>query len=221
MYIYIFHISLSSLITLLGLLTLLFQLKFESWESNPIPSMSSQIVRSASRTARSLLSASKNSRFYSGKSFFFLTFYFICTFESFDSQCFDRSLRNDSTILFFFDIYYIIQRKCWILCLLLLENRSYWPLIIRFIWEMFKLFAEGRAVSAAAAVTFSGKLPYLVSSFGRAGSSTASRSWLSGAIAIPAAGYVCCACFFIAILLWKVWDSVYFCTGFLYVFDLV
>ncbi|KAH9775114.1 nucleoside diphosphate kinase III [Citrus sinensis] len=54
---------------------------------------------------------------------------------------------------------------------------------------MFKLFAEGRAVSAAAAVTFSGKLPYLVSSFGRAGSSTASRSWLSGAIAIPAAGY--------------------------------
>lgn len=113
---------------MLGLLTLLFQLKFESWESNPIPSMSSQIVRSASRAARSLLSASKNSRFYSGK---FLTFYFICTFESFDSQCFDRSLRNDSTILFFFDIYYIIQRKCWILCLLLLENRSYWPLIIR------------------------------------------------------------------------------------------
>lgn len=185
--------------------------------------MSSQIVRSASRaaTARSLLSASKNSRFYSGKSFFFFTFYFTCTFESFDSHCFDRSLRNDSTILFFFDIYYIIQRKCWIFCLLLLENRSYWPLIIRFIWEMFKLFAEGRAVSAAAAVTFSGKLPYLVSSFGRAGSSTASRSWLSGAIAIPAAGYVCCACFFIAILLWKVWDSVYFCTGFLYVFDLV
>ncbi|KDO76551.1 hypothetical protein CISIN_1g026399mg [Citrus sinensis] len=52
-----------------------------------------------------------------------------------------------------------------------------------------RFYSEGRAVSAAAAVTFSGKLPYLVSSFGRAGSSTASRSWLSGAIAIPAAAY--------------------------------
>lgn len=66
---------------------------------------------------------------------------------------------------------------------------------------MVKPFAEGRAVAAAAAVTFSGKLPYLVSTFGRAGSSTASRSWLTGALAIPAAGYVCCACFFVAILL--------------------
>lgn len=76
--IYIFFISLFQVLSLcwslLGLLTLLFQLKFESWESNPIPSMSSQIVRSASRAARSLLSASKNSRFYSGKSFFFLVF---------------------------------------------------------------------------------------------------------------------------------------------------
>lgn len=53
-----------------------------------------------------------------------------------------------------------------------------------------RFYSEGRAVSAAAAVTFSGKLPYLVSSFGRAGSSTASRSWLSGAIAIPAAAYM-------------------------------
>uniref|UniRef100_A0A251LDM1 Nucleoside diphosphate kinase n=1 Tax=Manihot esculenta TaxID=3983 RepID=A0A251LDM1_MANES len=76
--------------------------------------MSSQIFRSASRAARSLLSASKTSRFCS----------------------------------------------------------------------------EGRTVAAAAAVAFSGKAPFLASAFGRTGSANASRQWISGALAIPAAVYM-------------------------------
>ncbi|XP_044477313.1 nucleoside diphosphate kinase 3-like [Mangifera indica] len=48
-------------------------------------------------------------------------------------------------------------------------------------------YSERRAVAAAAAVTFSGKVPFLASNFGRAGSSNVSRGWLSGALALPAA----------------------------------
>lgn len=44
-------------------------------------------------------------------------------------------------------------------------------------------------MAAAAAVTFSGKVPFLASNFGRAGSSNVSRGWLSGALALPAAGW--------------------------------
>ncbi|KAF8027795.1 hypothetical protein BT93_E0654 [Corymbia citriodora subsp. variegata] len=76
--------------------------------------MSSQLCRSASRAARTLLSASKNSRFYS----------------------------------------------------------------------------EGRAVAAAAAVTIAGKSSILSSSFVRAGSANASRGWITGALALPAAVYM-------------------------------
>jgi hypothetical protein len=48
------------------------------------------------------------------------------------------------------------------------------------------LFVEGRAV--AAAVSFSGKLPFLASVHGRTGSSNVARQWISGALAFPAAG---------------------------------
>ena len=50
-----------------------------------------------------------------------------------------------------------------------------------------RFYSEGRAVASAAAVTFSGKAPLLVSSFGRAASS---QGWLSGALALPAAVYM-------------------------------
>jgi hypothetical protein len=50
----------------------------------------------------------------------------------------------------------------------------------------FVLFVEGRAV--AAAVSFSGKLPFLASVHGRTGSSNVARQWISGALAFPAAG---------------------------------
>ena len=43
-------------------------------------------------------------------------------------------------------------------------------------------------MASAAAVTFSGKASLLVSSFGRDGSSSATQGWLSGALALPAAG---------------------------------
>lgn len=49
-------------------------------------------------------------------------------------------------------------------------------------------FAEGQAVATAAAVTLRGKVPAFASNFGRAGSENASRGWISGALAVPAAG---------------------------------
>ncbi|MED6225899.1 hypothetical protein PIB30_098042 [Stylosanthes scabra] len=51
---------------------------------------------------------------------------------------------------------------------------------------------QGRAVAAAGAVSLSRKLPFLASNFGRAhsGSASASTTWISGALALPAAGFL-------------------------------
>lgn len=51
-----------------------------------------------------------------------------------------------------------------------------------------RFYSEGRAV--AAAVSFSGKLPFLASVHGRTGSSNVARQWISGALAFPAAVYM-------------------------------
>ncbi|KAJ6933759.1 hypothetical protein NC651_008989 [Populus alba x Populus x berolinensis] len=51
-----------------------------------------------------------------------------------------------------------------------------------------RFYSEGRAV--AAAVSFSGKLPFLASAHGRTGSSNVARQWISGALAFPAAVYM-------------------------------
>lgn len=51
------------------------------------------------------------------------------------------------------------------------------------------IFSEGRAVGAAAAVTASGKMPLYASNFGRSsGSGAASKTWITGLLALPAAG---------------------------------
>lgn len=47
------------------------------------------------------------------------------------------------------------------------------------------VFAEGRAVAAA----FSGKVPMLAAAYAGSGSANVSRQWISGALAIPAAGF--------------------------------
>ncbi|CAM8947387.1 unnamed protein product [Rhodiola kirilowii] len=56
------------------------------------------------------------------------------------------------------------------------------------------LFAEGRTVAAAAAVagakSFRDNAPALASFYGRTGSGNASRSWISAALAVPAAVYM-------------------------------
>ncbi|XP_027339986.1 nucleoside diphosphate kinase III, chloroplastic/mitochondrial-like isoform X1 [Abrus precatorius] len=49
---------------------------------------------------------------------------------------------------------------------------------------------QGRAVGAAAAVSFSSKVPFLASNYGRGGSESGSKSWISGALALPAAAYL-------------------------------
>ena len=49
-------------------------------------------------------------------------------------------------------------------------------------------FAGGRAVGAAAAVSFSSKVPFFASTYGRAGSGSRPGAWISGALALPAAG---------------------------------
>ncbi|KAB2608763.1 nucleoside diphosphate kinase IV/mitochondrial-like [Pyrus ussuriensis x Pyrus communis] len=51
-------------------------------------------------------------------------------------------------------------------------------------------YSEGRAVATAAAAALGSKVPLFASSFGRAGSDNASRGWISGALAIPAAAYM-------------------------------
>jgi hypothetical protein len=48
--------------------------------------------------------------------------------------------------------------------------------------------AEGRAVAAVAAVSLRGTVPFLASNFGKAGSENATRGWISGALAVSAAG---------------------------------
>ena len=56
-------------------------------------------------------------------------------------------------------------------------------------WKRLVVFAEGRAVAAATAVSLSGnKLPFLASNYGKAGSENASREWIARAIGVSAAG---------------------------------
>nr|AFK43052.1 unknown [Lotus japonicus] len=50
--------------------------------------------------------------------------------------------------------------------------------------------SQGRAVAAAAAVSFSSKTPVLASYYGRGGSGSGSATWVSGALALPAAAYM-------------------------------
>lgn len=50
-------------------------------------------------------------------------------------------------------------------------------------------FSEGRAIGAAAAVSASGKIPLYASNFVRSsGSGVASKNWITGLLALPAAG---------------------------------
>lgn len=52
------------------------------------------------------------------------------------------------------------------------------------------MFSEGRAIGAAAAVSASGKIPLYASNFARSsGSGAASKNWLTGLVALPAAGF--------------------------------
>ncbi|RID75713.1 hypothetical protein BRARA_B02743 [Brassica rapa] len=51
-----------------------------------------------------------------------------------------------------------------------------------------RLFSEGRAIGAAAAVTASGKMPLYASNFAR--SSGSSKSWITGLLALPAAAFM-------------------------------
>uniref|UniRef100_A0A5B6ZPJ5 Nucleoside diphosphate kinase n=1 Tax=Davidia involucrata TaxID=16924 RepID=A0A5B6ZPJ5_DAVIN len=51
------------------------------------------------------------------------------------------------------------------------------------------VFAESRAAASAAAVSLRGKAPSLVL-YGKANSGNASRGWISGALALPAAAYM-------------------------------
>ncbi|KAM1025197.1 hypothetical protein ACFX15_037729 [Malus domestica] len=51
-------------------------------------------------------------------------------------------------------------------------------------------YSEGRAVATAAAVALGSKASFFASSFGRAGSDSASKRWISGALAVPAAAYM-------------------------------
>lgn len=51
-------------------------------------------------------------------------------------------------------------------------------------------FSEGRAIGAAAAVSASGKIPMYASNFVRSsGSGVSSKSWITGLLALPAAGF--------------------------------
>lgn len=49
-------------------------------------------------------------------------------------------------------------------------------------------FVESRNAAASAAVVFSGKAHLLASAYARTYSTNASRQWISGAFAVPAAG---------------------------------
>lgn len=55
------------------------------------------------------------------------------------------------------------------------------------LYNEFILFTEGHTVAAAAAVS-TRKVPFFASSYGRSESGSGPRSWLSGALALPAAG---------------------------------
>ncbi|XP_010541737.1 PREDICTED: nucleoside diphosphate kinase IV, chloroplastic/mitochondrial [Tarenaya hassleriana] len=51
-------------------------------------------------------------------------------------------------------------------------------------------FSGGRAIGAAAVVSVGGKVPQFASNFGNSASGNASRSWISGLIALPAAAFM-------------------------------
>ncbi|MED6132015.1 Nucleoside diphosphate kinase III, chloroplastic/mitochondrial [Stylosanthes scabra] len=55
-----------------------------------------------------------------------------------------------------------------------------------------RFYSEGRAAAAAGAVSLSRKVPFLASNYGRArsGSGSAPATWISGALALPAAAYM-------------------------------
>lgn len=56
--------------------------------------------------------------------------------------------------------------------------------------DLYVFLAEGRAIGAAAAVSASGKIPLYASNFVRSsGSNVASKSWITGLLALPAAGF--------------------------------
>ncbi|KAE9607664.1 hypothetical protein Lal_00026598 [Lupinus albus] len=54
-----------------------------------------------------------------------------------------------------------------------------------------RFYSEGgHAVAAAAAVSLTSKVPLFASNYGRAGNGSGSRTWISGALALPAAAYM-------------------------------
>lgn len=50
-------------------------------------------------------------------------------------------------------------------------------------------FSEGRAIGAATVVHASGKVPQYASNFRQSGSGFASKSWITGLLALPTAGF--------------------------------
>jgi len=53
------------------------------------------------------------------------------------------------------------------------------------------MFSEGRAIGAASVVHATGKVPQYASNFGKSGSGFVSNSWITGLLALPAAGFTC------------------------------
>ncbi|CAE6180015.1 unnamed protein product [Arabidopsis arenosa] len=53
-----------------------------------------------------------------------------------------------------------------------------------------RFFSEGRAIGAATVVYASGKVPQYASNFGNSGSGFASKSWITGLLALPAAAFM-------------------------------
>ncbi|KAF1872627.1 hypothetical protein Lal_00016463 [Lupinus albus] len=51
-------------------------------------------------------------------------------------------------------------------------------------------YEGGRAIAAAASVSLTSKAPLFASNYGRAGSESGSRTWIAGALALPAAAYM-------------------------------
>jgi len=54
-----------------------------------------------------------------------------------------------------------------------------------------RFFSEGRAIGAASVVHATGKVPQYASNFGKSGSGFVSNSWITGLLALPAAGFTC------------------------------
>lgn len=53
-----------------------------------------------------------------------------------------------------------------------------------------RFYSQGRSVGAAATVSSTGKAAFFASHYGRTGSGNGSASWISGALALPAAAYL-------------------------------